>query len=65
MKIEYSSGANDKYIPLSASGGEVQFTGTNGTTGSSSNAFTFSAARDTNVVVKCYGTGIEIGVYYV
>ena len=57
LKIEYSSGENDKYIPLSG-GGEVQFTGTNGSAGSLSSAFAFESASDANVVVRCIGAKI-------
>ena len=65
LKVEYSSGAQDKYIQLPESGGAVQFTGTDGTTSSESDAFTFQSMSDSNVVVKCRGTNIQIGVYYV
>ena len=65
ISIQYVDARADTFIPFTGGGGNVSFTGTNGTTGNSSNAFTFSSARDANVVVKCYGTGIEIGVYYV
>ena len=64
LKVEYSSGAQDKYIELPSGGGDVQFTGTTGTTNEDT-SFTFASANDSNVTVNCRGTTITIGVYYV
>lgn len=63
LKVDYSDGSQSAHIQL-PSGGNVQFTGTTGTT-NQDNSFTFSSAANANVTVTCSGTGIVIGVYYI
>lgn len=67
LKIWYTDG-NDTFIPfpsLSGGGGEVQFTGTDASSTILSSSFTLSKEDNTNITIKCDGTDIKFGVYYI
>ena len=63
LKVDYSNGDQSAHIPLSG-GGNVQFTGTTGTTNQAA-SFTFSKQSNCNITITCNGTDIKLGVYYI